>query len=190
MGSRPADQNRPSNLNPEPKFKDFLYIFLILSVYIQIGCSNPEAAVLEWYEIFCIGHDPIDRDRQKIFALSNRLYAAFRPMNPPLFMATAKETLVFLHQQFMHEERILDSVNVAERTQHRQVHQEILAKLNALHGKLLDGRGEPKEFLFFLIYEVIIYHMLDYDCALKPVSADLRRTRSLSVPSYQGQLVS
>lgn len=141
--------------------------------------------MLEWYEIFCIGHDLIDRDRQKIFTLANRLYAAFRPMNRPLFMATAKETLDCLRQQFMHEERVLQNVNATERMRHRQAHQAILAKLNELHARLLDG-GEPKEFLFYLIYEVIIYHMLDYDCALKPVSAGLRRTGALICPQMQG----
>lgn len=140
--------------------------------------------MLEWDNIFCIGHDLIDRDRQKIFALSNRLYAALRPMNPPLFMAIAKETLVFLQQQFMHEERLLERVNGTERMRHRQVHQAILDKLNELHGKLLDSQGEPKEFLFFVLYEVIIYHMLDYDNALKAVSADLRRSGPLIRPNF------
>jgi hemerythrin-like metal-binding protein len=135
--------------------------------------------MLEWDNVFCIGHDLIDRDRQKIFALSNRLYAALRPMNPSLFMAMAKETLVFLQQQFMHEERLLERVNSTERTRHRQIHQAILDKLNELHGKLLDSQGEPKEFMFFVLYEVIVYHMLDYDSALKAVSADLRRSGPL-----------
>lgn len=140
--------------------------------------------MLEWDNVFCIGHDLIDRDRQKIFALSNRLYAALRPMNPPLFMAIAKETLVFLQQQFMHEERLLERVNGTERARHRQVHQAILDKLNELHGKLLDSQGEPKEFMFFVLYEVIIYHMLDYDSALKAVSADLRRSGPLICSNF------
>ena len=132
--------------------------------------------MLEWSRIFCTGHDLIDRDHQKIFMLSNELYAARHPKDRQHCIVIAHETLEFLKQHFTHEEKLLEGANASGLAHHRQTHRGILAKLNDLYGQLVSGQGEPKELLFYLVYEEIIYHMLDYDRALKPVSANLKGT--------------
>lgn len=126
------------------------------------GHNNP--VQLAWKDTFCSGNSVIDRQHQALFSTANELLDAILAERPNSEISGSVSLLLDdIAQHFQDEEAILESLCFPELEQHRQEHEQLLREGREL---LLSLDQEPtaKGNVFkFLVYEVVLQHMLSAD---------------------------
>ena len=121
--------------------------------------QNPKIA---WSEVYKIGHEKVDSEHQKLFELTNKVTDCLD--NKDSLLLSIKELVKYTKFHFTNEELYMKSINFPFLEEHKQLHQEIVNKVNKILAKL--NSMETEEIvseLSLFIKENIINHILTED---------------------------
>lgn len=132
------------------------------------GCSDAwEASVLRlaWSEDYACGHEIIDAQHRRLFALANRLIdASLREASGQRELTDALGVLVGeVASHFTAEEAILESMNYIRLAQHRRAHAALLKRAGHMRALADSGMLSFGMLVDFLVHDVVAKHLLTMD---------------------------
>ncbi|OGU16379.1 MAG: hypothetical protein A2076_03080 [Geobacteraceae bacterium GWC2_53_11] len=119
---------------------------------------------LAWKDTFCSGNLLIDSQHQTLFTTANELLDAILSDLPTSEISARVSLLlddIALH--FHDEEDILESLRFSALAQHKQEHERLLDEGRNLAQALNQGVSAIGNIFKFLVYEVVLQHMLSMD---------------------------
>lgn len=88
---------------------------------------------VHWRDEYCIGDDRIDQEHQALFTMVNELDEAIATAAPPSQIQGILSTLAaHTIEHFRHEEALMETFSYPGYRRHKQVHDNLLAKVTAL----------------------------------------------------------
>lgn len=133
-----------------------------------ITSSDVDSPRFSWTEELSIGHEEIDADHQDIFDIANRLYAEMQEEEPE--HSIVGEVLVELIEHtgghFIREEALMRSTGFPHLAQHQLEHKLLMEKVNTLHRRFMDGRGDVVAEVYEFLQKSMVPHIIHSDMAL------------------------
>lgn len=127
--------------------------------------SQIESPFLSWTEALSIGHEAIDADHQDIFEIANRLQAEMQGEEPE--HSIVGEVLIELIEHtgghFMREETLMEAIRFPKLEQHRLEHKLLMEKVNTLHRRFMDGRGDVAAEVYEFLLKSMVPHIMHSD---------------------------
>jgi len=125
---------------------------------------------LVWKDSFSCGNRIIDAQHQALFHLSNELLEAVLSARPSTEIAAIiARLLADVSQHFHDEETILAAADFPSLSQHAEEHAKLLAKgLELSQGFKASALTTVGDLFQFLVYEVVMLHMLKADLEYFP----------------------
>lgn len=121
-----------------------------------------------WSEALSIGHNEIDADHQDIFEIANRLQEEMQGEEPE--HSIVGEVLVELIEHtgghFQREEALMEAIRFPHLEQHRLEHKLLMEKVNTLHRRFMDGRGDVVAEVYEFLRRAMVPHILRSDMEL------------------------
>ena len=121
-----------------------------------------------WSDALAIGHDDIDADHQDIFEIANRLQEEMQGEEPE--HSIVGEVLVELIEHtgghFQREEALMEAIGFPQLEQHRLEHKQLMEKVNTLHRRYMDGRGDVVAEVYDFLRRAMVPHILRSDMEL------------------------
>jgi hemerythrin len=121
-----------------------------------------------WTEALSIGHEQIDADHQDIFEIANRLQEEMQGEEPE--HSIVGEVLVELIEHtgghFMREESLMEAIHFPYLEQHKREHKLLMEKVNTLHRRYMDGRGDVVAEVIDFLRHAMVPHIMHSDMGL------------------------
>jgi len=118
-----------------------------------------------WTEALSIGHDAIDADHQDIFGIASRLQQEMQGEEPE--HSIVGEVLIELIEHtgghFRREEALMEAIRFPKLEQHRIEHKLLMEKVNALHRRFMDGRGDVTADVYEFLLKAMVPHIMHSD---------------------------
>jgi diguanylate cyclase (GGDEF)-like protein/hemerythrin-like metal-binding protein len=119
---------------------------------------------LAWQDSFCCGNQLLDMQHQTLLRISNELLDAVLLTRPaPEISAIISRLLAEAAQHFRDEESILEEIGYPGRSHHVEEHTKLLAKGMELSEGFKASTLTMGDVFQFLVYEVVMRHMLEAD---------------------------
>lgn len=130
--------------------------------------GNPLVEMV-WRPAFEVGHEVIDRQHRRLFAIGNELINAIILRKPKDDIELTLDDLVNdIAEHFRTEEEILLALGRVVPELHLLSHQRLLAEIRALREKFRRGELQVGELVGFVTYDVIAQHIIKEDLDLSP----------------------
>ena len=117
----------------------------------------------EWMNIFSVGHEDIDRQHKQLFDIVNELYDGVRQQRdaPAQLLGNALAALcTYTRRHFAEEERLMQEAAYPDFARHKESHELLLGKVEALEARFRDGEMNiAAELLPFLVGEWLTHHI-------------------------------
>lgn len=137
--------------------------------------SDSRHIQLLWKDDYLSGNRLIDDQHQSLFRVANELLEAVLVAAPKEeISSTVTHLLDDVSQHFRDEERILESVGYPGLDKHVAEHAELQEKSLELAERFNTDTLEVGEIFQFLVYEVVMQHMLGADQEFFPFTRNLR----------------
>jgi diguanylate cyclase (GGDEF)-like protein/hemerythrin-like metal-binding protein/PAS domain S-box-containing protein len=133
---------------------------------------TPSFVGLIWRKAYECGQPLIDRQHRSLFESGNQLLTAVlggQPKDEITHLINA--SLVEVVQHFEDEEAIFSAAGFPESDQHREIHQQLVAKALRFARRYEDDKLDVGELFTFLAHEVVAKHMLSDDRKFFPYVA-------------------
>ncbi len=112
-----------------------------------------------WEEAYSVGNSELDNQHKGLFELANQLPEVVSNEDArPVIMQLYKYT----REHFAFEEEIMKESGFPLLQEHRQLHEEIISKLNAISSRKINDDEELYEFKKFF-YDWLISHIMQED---------------------------
>lgn len=121
--------------------------------------QNP---ILDWKDVYKIGHEKVDSEHQKLFELANHITDNLEDKDA--ILKSVKELVKYTKFHFANEEQYMKSVNFPFLEEHKQLHKNMVDKVTSILAKLstMKPADIASELLQFM-KESIIKHILTED---------------------------
>lgn len=128
--------------------------------------GNPLVEMV-WRPAFEVGHEVIDRQHRRLFAIGNELINAIilRKSKDDIEL-TLDDLVNDIAEHFRSEEEILQALGRGVPELHLLSHQRLLAEIRALREKFHRGELQVGELVGFVAYDVIAQHIIKEDLDL------------------------
>jgi len=121
-----------------------------------------ENTVLDWNDVYTIGHKEIDEEHQRLFQLAKEVTNCQDDKNE--IMQAIKELIKYTKFHFAKEEQYMKSINFIFLDEHKIMHKEMVDKINNLVQNIHSlSTEEIKKKLSILINKNIVNHILTED---------------------------
>lgn len=124
---------------------------------------------ITWQPSYAIGHELIDRQHRRLFALGNDLLSAVVSKQPKADIELMLEELLEeIDEHFASEEAILGSPLLLHSEAHKKIHRSLHEGCQELIERFRSDRIQTKELIGFIVCDVIYQHIIVEDQKLKP----------------------
>lgn len=121
-------------------------------------------ARVEWRPDFEVGHEVIDRQHRRLFALTNEVIDGLRLKKPDGDIALMLDDLIREVKHHCHaEEDIQASQNALLAKAHNERHRELLTHIAKMHEGYHRGTVATREIVSFLANDVVSQHLIMED---------------------------
>lgn len=117
---------------------------------------------IEWKDSYRVGHDRIDLQHQKLFALANAVFAA---NGQPDYRTAAMQLYSYTRTHFAEEEALMRSVNYPDYPTHAQMHTAMISRLNAISEHIGKNEFKNAEISAFM-NEWLLQHIAQHDAQI------------------------
>ena len=122
--------------------------------------DNAQALRVVWHPQFAVGHDTIDRQHRKLFALGNDLIGALVSKQSKADVDLILDDLSrHLRKHFQTEEEVFLAEEGPANDEHRQSHAHLLERVSELQSNLWSGHLTVAEIVAFVAHDVISDHV-------------------------------
>ena len=122
--------------------------------------DNAQALRMVWHPQFAVGHDTIDRQHRKLFALGNDLIGALVSKQSKADVDLILDDLSrHLRKHFQTEEEIFLAAEGPANDEHREAHAHLLKRVSELQSNLWSGHVTVAEIVAFVAHDVISDHV-------------------------------
>jgi hemerythrin len=127
--------------------------------------QNARSAVeFTWQPAFSVGHEVIDRQHRRLFALSNELLNAIMQKQSKADTELMMDELVIdIEEHFASEEEIMTAAGYPLSEAHRDIHTDLLLRIKSLRDRFQAGLLPAQELIGFITYDVINQHIANED---------------------------
>ncbi len=134
---------------------------------------------LTWREQLAVGHEQIDADHRSLIDLINRVQELFVTRGTVAELTVALEALhQYTREHFAREQAIQRTIGFPEKDRHEQLHQQLIARLEALTGDILLAQSKQntadalpeatRQKLLQLLREWLVFHVVQEDLKMRP----------------------
>lgn len=128
---------------------------------------------LVWNPCYECGHTMIDKQHRALFEGANSMVSAMMDEWPVEEIRQGMEFLLAdVVSHFRDEEELLSRIGYPDVAQHAKIHANLIAKAQAMAGRLSEGQECLGETFHLLVYEIIAKHMLTEDRRFFPFFAN------------------
>lgn len=143
---------------------------------IQLDDLMPDDKVqalrVVWHPQFAIGHEVIDRQHRKLFALGNDLIAALVANQSKADIDLILDDLArHLHKHFRTEEEVFLGAEGTVNDEHRESHAHLLKRVSELQSNLWTDHLTVAEIIAFIAHDVITEHVAKEALAFRAANA-------------------
>lgn len=139
--------------------------------------SNFATAYIEWSKDWESGNRIIDNQHMELIELGNSLI--FMNLSNHQFNKVLNQLDKLLNHIINHfncEESILKETNYTYYNEHKEIHNNLMAKANELRENYLSGKINKTAFFSFVVDDIVVGHMIEedmkfYDCLKNNVNA-------------------
>lgn len=122
--------------------------------------DNVQALRVVWHPQFAIGHETIDRQHRKLFALGNDLIGALVAKQSKADVDLILDDLSrHLHKHFVTEDEVFLAKGGAANDDHRHSHAHLLKRVSELQSNLWSDHLTVAEIVAFIAHDVITEHV-------------------------------
>jgi diguanylate cyclase (GGDEF)-like protein/hemerythrin-like metal-binding protein/PAS domain S-box-containing protein len=119
---------------------------------------------LPWKKSYTSGNSDIDAEHRKVFQIANHIISAMTSEETGNeLMSLVDDLLVELVLHFTHEEELLEAAGYPEIEAHKASHRRLLAQAVDLADGLKRMEGTARDFLGFVIHDIVSMHILQED---------------------------
>lgn len=131
--------------------------------------SDSEAAPVAsvWDPACDCEHEVINAEHHALFTAAHELMEAAIESHPDIVNRLIKELIRKIEQHFRNEEAILRHSNATIAAAHREQHEALSARINALHRGYVAGKIRRHELIDFMVIDVIAQHTREDKIALE-----------------------
>lgn len=134
--------------------------------------------VLDWDDVYSIGHDKIDGEHQRLFELAKEVTNCKDDKNS--IMKTIKELIKYTKFHFANEEQYMKSINFLFLDEHKILHKKMVEKINSLVKNINTlTTNEIKIQLSTIINKNIVQHILTEDKRVHHYRRDHKELKSI-----------
>lgn len=130
--------------------------------------NAPDSPYLTWTPDLLIGNELIDADHQALFEVANRLQAEILGEEPEY--SIVGEVLVELIEHtgshFQNEEQLMQEIDFPAYEEHKLQHKVLMDKVNGLHRRYMDGRGDMAADVAEFLQKWLLPHIHHADMEL------------------------
>jgi hemerythrin len=134
--------------------------------------------VLDWDDVYTIGHDKVDGEHQRLFELAKEVTNC--KDDKIEIMQSIKELIKYTKFHFTNEEQYMKSINFLFLEEHKLLHKNIVSKINNLVQNInILTSNQIKTKLATLINKNIIKHILTEDKRVHHYRRDKNELKSI-----------
>ncbi len=138
------------------------------------GAQEDGLRLLAWDPLYSIGVEVIDQQHERLFAICNRLYDAWRRhAGKTVLGAILDELIDYTHYHFTEEEGLMQQIGYPDLPQHRQAHEELVHLVREYRAQLAAGSKGVETQVLELVKTWLNIHVLEDD---RDIGDHLRRT--------------
>ncbi|WP_204154112.1 bacteriohemerythrin [Leptolyngbya sp. CCY15150] len=120
--------------------------------------------IAHWHNDYCTGDDRIDREHRSLFDMVNDLHHALERSAPLLELRDLLTTMAtHTVEHFRHEEALMQDHQYPGYARHKQVHDNLLAKVNSLINRLERGEAVLGSEVTACLTEWLAHHIRGED---------------------------
>lgn len=131
------------------------------------ACQSTGASeTLVWTDAFRVGHDTIDKDHQKLFALVNRLAEAVAAGgDEAVLREVVRELLDYTVYHFGREEVLMRRYHYPQFLAHKRMHDDFVREISTVRDRLIgrSGEGAVSASLLAFLRDWLTNHILKTD---------------------------
>ena len=131
--------------------------------------SNGEAALVAtvWDRACACEHEGINAEHHALFTAAHELMEAAVDSHPDVVNRLIKELIRKIEVHFRNEEAILRHSNASIAAAHKEEHEALSAKINALNRGYIAGKIRRHELIDFIVIDTIAQHTKDDKIAIE-----------------------
>lgn len=131
---------------------------------ISGAMSESRVINLVWKPSFNVGHDVIDRQHRRLFEIGNDLINSLLSRKPKGDVELLLDELLHdIKEHFQSEEEIMASYNNPISDAHKDIHANLLARVQRMREKFHDDVLSTSELVGFLTCDVVADHIIKED---------------------------
>jgi hemerythrin-like metal-binding protein len=125
--------------------------------------------LFKWSDDFALGNELIDSQHQRLFALLERLQQTLdsNTEKDAIIIATLEKLTDYTQQHFLEEERLMARINYPWFDQHKQQHDELIARVAALKEGFRSGKNPLSLELLVFLKDWLSNHILKEDTKIR-----------------------
>ena len=116
--------------------------------------------ILTWNDLYCLGDANIDSQHQYLFALAN---IALESNDLEALGSSVMNLFQYTRKHFHDEEEFMRSRQYSNLDEHRNQHEDLIAKLSALPSPTKENQQVLKKELHHLMLFWVLKHIIDDD---------------------------
>ena len=137
-----------------------------------------ETTVLDWNDVYSIGHETIDQEHQKLFELAKDVTNCND--NKEDIMSSIKELIKYTKFHFANEELYMKSINFIFLDEHKKLHKILIQQINDLVKNINNlSTSEIKTQLSTLININVVKHILIEDKRVHHYRRDQKELKNI-----------
>ena len=118
---------------------------------------------LSWSDKFSIDIEIVDEQHKMLFSLINTLYDLVKARSAGSSLSGALDALIdYTRYHFKEEEALMEKIEYVRFPQHKNEHDRLTGLAADFKNKMMEGNGNPDEFLDFL-YNWLTKHIMEQD---------------------------
>jgi hemerythrin len=114
---------------------------------------------LVWNETYSVGNPEIDAQHQRMFEIANSLS---EKLDAPAIKRTIMALYKHTREHFTAEEQMMKEIGYPKLAYHRELHNELITRLNSISTGSFDADWSVLHFKRF-VYDWVIDHILNHD---------------------------
>ncbi|GEM_PF-2798053 len=136
----------------------------VVEAFVAVVRRSDDRAAVTWSERFSVGHEGIDRDHQKLFAILNRLWLDKRGGDRLIVEMALDDLMHYTRNHFAREEDYMIYFGYPGHLEHCKAHESFAAQIESLRWEYLHGlRSDIHSELLDYLWHWLIDHIAEAD---------------------------
>lgn len=136
----------------------------VVAAFLVAVQDSQDRVVVEWSAPFSVGHEAIDRDHQRLFAILNQIWQDKQAGNRLVLETALDELMHYTCSHFAREEEYMIDFGYPGYAAHREAHQSFAAQIESLRWEYLHGlRKNIHDDLLDHLWHWLMDHIVEAD---------------------------